>query len=105
MNHHPVLSYYFISVISTNFGKNLFGAYDKNRSMGKTGGKNLQTMKKIVLSVLNIVKSSYHLSMKRIRYEMSLDYEGEVEKLLSMLDEESIKKALESAENRRKKPV
>ena len=36
---------------------------------------------------------------------MSLDYEGEVEKLLSMLDEESIKKALESAENRRKKPV
>ena len=78
---------------------------DKNRSMGKTGGKNLQTMKKIVLSILNIVKVSYRLSMKRIRYEMSLDYEGEVEKLLSMLDEESIKKALESAENRQKKPV
>ena len=78
---------------------------DKNRSMGKTGGKNLQTMKKIVLSILNIVKASYRLSMKRIRYEMSLDYEGEVEKLLSMLDEESIKKALESAENRQKKPV
>lgn len=51
-------------------------------------------MKKIVLPVLNIVRVSYCLSMKRIRYEMSLDYEGEVEKLLSMLDEESIKKAL-----------
>ena len=77
---------------------------DKNRSMGKTGGKNLQTMKKIVLSILNIVKTSYKLSMKRIRYEMSLDYEGEAEKLLSMLDEESIKKAIERADTNRRKP-
>lgn len=69
---------------------------DKNTSMEKTGGKNLQIMKKIVLSVLNLVKTSYKLSMKRIRYELSLDYENEVEKMLSMLDVDSIRNVLQS---------
>lgn len=68
---------------------------DKNTSMAKTGAKNLQIMKKIVLSILNIVKASYKLSLKRIRYELSLDYEEEVEKMLSMLEMDSIKTALE----------
>ena len=67
---------------------------DKNTSMGKTSGKNLQIMKKIVLSILSLVKESYKISMKRIRYELSLDYENEIEKLLSMLDMESVEKAL-----------
>lgn len=69
---------------------------DKNTSMAKTGAKNLQIMKKIVLSILRLVKESYKLSMKRIRYELSLDYENGVERMLSMLDIESIKHALES---------
>lgn len=69
---------------------------DKNTSMAKTGAKNLQTMKKIALSILSLVKSSYKLSMKRIRYELSLDYENRAEKLLSMLDVDSIKEALQS---------
>lgn len=69
---------------------------DKNTSMAKTGAKNLQIMKKIVLSILRLVKESYKLSMKRIRYELSLDYENGVEKMLSMLDIDSIKHALES---------
>lgn len=69
---------------------------DKNKSMAKTGAKNLQIMKKIVLSILSLVKSSYKLSMKKIRYALSLDYENEIEKMLSMLDVNSIKEALES---------
>ena len=69
---------------------------DKNTSMAKAGAKNLQTMKKIVLSILALVKSSYKLSMKRIRYELSLDYVKGVEKMLSMLDVASIREALES---------
>ena len=69
---------------------------DKNTSMAKTGAKNLQIMKKIVLSILSLVKSSYKLSMKRIRYVLSLDYENEIEKMLSMLDVDSIREALES---------
>lgn len=69
---------------------------DKNTSMAKTGAKNLQIMKKIVLSILSLVKSSYKLSMKKIRYVLSLDYENEIEKMLSMLDVDNIKEALES---------
>ncbi len=69
---------------------------DKNTSMAKAGAKNLQTMKKIVLVILALVKNSYKLSMKRIRYELSLDYENGVEKMLSMLDVDSIREALES---------
>lgn len=67
---------------------------DKNTSMGKTSAKNLQIMKKIVLAILNLVKESYKISMKRIRYELSLDYENEIEKMLSMLDIDTVRKAL-----------
>ena len=69
---------------------------DKNRSMAKTGAKNLQSMKKIVMAVLNTVKTSYKLSMKRIRDELSLDYENEAERLPSMLDINAVKEALDS---------
>lgn len=72
---------------------------DKNRSMGKTSGKNLQIMKKITLAILGLVKESYKISMKRIRYELSLDYENEIEKMLSMLDIESIREALNPEKN------
>lgn len=71
---------------------------DKNTSMGKTSGKNLQIMKKIALSILGLVKESYKISMKRIRYELSLDYENEIERMLSMLDMESVKKVLNPEE-------
>ena len=54
--------------------------------MAKTGAKNLQTMKKIMMAVLNTVKANYRLSMKRIWYELSLDYENEAGRLLLMLD-------------------
>ena len=67
---------------------------DKNTSMAGTGAKNLQTMKKIALSILRLVKDSYRISMKRIRYELSLDYETEIEKILSLLNVESVKQAL-----------
>ncbi len=62
--------------------------------MGKTSAKNLQIMKKIALAILGVVKESYKISMKRIRYELSLDYENEIEKMLSMLDMESVERAL-----------
>lgn len=52
-------------------------------------------MKKIVMSILRLVKESYKISMKRIRYELSLDYENGVEKMLSMLDIDCIRQAME----------
>ena len=68
---------------------------DKNTTMDKTGAKNLQQLKKISMAILKLVKESYKLSMKRIRYVLSLNYEEEIEKLFSMLDINMIKEALE----------
>lgn len=76
---------------------------DKNTSMARTGAKNLQLMKKIVLAILNLVKSSYGLSMKRIRYVVSLNYEEEIEKMLSLLDINSVKKLLDTKQEKNKK--
>ena len=71
---------------------------DKNTSMAKTGAKNLQIMQKIALPILRLVKESYKISMKRIRYELSLDHEEGIGKMLSLLDINSVKSALRSAE-------
>ena len=68
---------------------------DKNTTMDKTGAKNLQQLKKISMAILKLVNESYKLSMKRIRYVLSLNYEEEIEKLFSMLDINMIKEALE----------
>lgn len=67
---------------------------DKNTSMAKTGAKNLQIMKKIVLAILGIVKESYKMSMPKMRYQLSISYEVEVEKLLSLLSIEAVKNVL-----------
>ena len=68
---------------------------DKNTTMDKTGAKNLQQLKKISMAILKLVKESYKLSMNRIRYVLSLNYEEEIEKIFSMLDIDMIKEALE----------
>jgi predicted transposase YbfD/YdcC len=67
---------------------------DKNKSMARNGAKNMQAMKKIVLAILEIVKSSYKLSMAKIRYKLSLNFEANVQKLLSLLSVEAIENAL-----------
>ena len=69
---------------------------DKNTSMAKTCTKNLPVMKKVALSILRLVRDSYKISMKRIRYDLSLDFENGIEKMLSLLDLDSIKKLIES---------
>lgn len=45
MNHHPVLLYRFIAVISTNVGKNLFGAYEN----GEDKKKNVKKFKNVIM--------------------------------------------------------
>jgi len=67
---------------------------DKNTSMAKTGAKNLQIMKKIVLAVLEIVKTSYKMSLSKIRYKLSLNFETNIENLLSLLSVNAVAKAL-----------
>lgn len=66
---------------------------DKNMSMVKQC-KKITNYEKIALGILDLLKESYKIRMKRIRYELSLDYENEIEKMLLMLDVESVKRLL-----------
>lgn len=47
---------------------------DKNTTMSKNGAKNLQIVKKIALSILRTVQTFYNVSLKMIRYRLSLDF-------------------------------
>lgn len=52
--------------------------YDKNTTMNKNGAKNLQIVKKIALSILRTVQTFYKVSLKMIRYRLSLDFDNEI---------------------------
>lgn len=62
----------------------------------KGGNHKFSYIAGIALAILGLVKESYKISMKRSQDEFSLDYENEIEKMLSMLDVDSIRESLES---------
>lgn len=55
---------------------------DNNTTVEKKASYNLQIMKKNALSVLNLVKEEYKLSIKKIRFKACLSPEIEVPKML-----------------------
>lgn len=63
---------------------------DQNTSMEKNGAKNLQVLKKVAMRLLKMVKGLYKLSLNKIRYTLSLDFENEIKKVLSVLDVKNI---------------
>lgn len=67
---------------------------DKNTTMAKTGAKNLQIIKKIALALLKLVQTLYNCSLKLIRYNLSLSFEKEIEKIFKMLNTQDLKKAM-----------
>ncbi|MGO1820285.1 MAG: ISAs1 family transposase [Senegalia sp. (in: firmicutes)] len=67
---------------------------DKNTTMSKTGAKNLQIIKKIVLTILKTVQTFYNISLKMIRYRLSLDFENEISNLFKLLDVDGLKVVL-----------
>ncbi len=67
---------------------------DKNTTLSKTGAKNLQIMKKIALTILKMVQNFYNVSLKMIRYRLSLDYENEISNIFKLLDVEGLKAVL-----------
>lgn len=59
---------------------------DHNTTVNKTALMNLQIINKFCLSILNKVKSYYNgISLKKIRYKLSIDFETEFVNLLSYL--------------------
>lgn len=58
---------------------------DKNTTANKTALMNLQIINKFCLAILNKVKSYYSMSLKKIRYQLSIDFENEFIDLLCYL--------------------
>ncbi|KYH35070.1 hypothetical protein CLTEP_09750 [Clostridium tepidiprofundi DSM 19306] len=67
---------------------------DKNTTMSKNGAKNLQIVKKIALAILRTVQTFYKVSLKMIRFKLSLDFENEISTIFKLLNVEDLKKAL-----------
>lgn len=63
---------------------------DKNLCSQKEAQKNLNILRKFCLNILKIAQPSYKLSIKNIRFKLSMNFEKEFPKLISLLDTESI---------------
>ena len=58
---------------------------DKNKTLEKNGAKNLGILRRISLMILKLVQVFYNKSMKLIMYELSLDFENEIENIFKLL--------------------
>ena len=63
---------------------------DKNTTMRNNGAKNLQIVKKIALSILRTVQTFYKVSLKMIRYRLSLDFDNEISTIFKLLNVEDL---------------
>lgn len=64
---------------------------DKNKTLEKNGAKNLGILRRIALMILKLVQVFYNKSMKLIMYELSLDFENEIENIFKILKPDLIK--------------
>lgn len=68
----------------------IFFKEDKNKTLEKNGAKNLGILRRIALMILKLVQAFYNKSMKLIMYELSLDFENEIENIFKLLKPELI---------------
>ena len=63
---------------------------DKNKTLEKNGARNLGIIRRIALMILKLVQTFYKKSMKLIMFELSLDFENEIENIFKLLKPEAI---------------
>ena len=68
---------------------------DANRTLEKNGARNLGILKRICLAVLKFVQTYYNLSLNKIRFLLSIDFEKEIENVFKLLNTNDIAKLLE----------
>lgn len=68
---------------------------DANKTLEKNGAKNLGILKRICLSILKFVQTYYNLSLNKIRFLLSIDFEHEIENVFKLLNTDDIAKLLE----------
>ena len=68
---------------------------DKNKTLEKNGAKNLGILRRIVLNILKFVQCYYNkMSLKLIRFDISMDVEDGLEKVFKLLNTKQIKSLL-----------
>lgn len=69
---------------------------DSNTTLEKNGAKNLSILKRIALNIIKLVQCFYNISLKLIRYKISMNTEEELEKIFKTINTAQIKSMLEN---------
>lgn len=64
--------------------------------MEKNGAKNLSILRRIALNIIKLVQCFYNISLKLIRYKISMNTEEELEKIFKTINIDKIKSMLEN---------
>ena len=59
------------------------------------GAKNLSILRRIALNIIKLVQCFYNISLKLIRYKISMNTEEELEKIFKTINTDKIKSILE----------
>lgn len=71
---------------------------DNNTTLEKNGAKNLSILKRIALNIIKLVQCFYNVSLKLIRYKISMNTELELENIFKIINTQQIKSMLENQE-------
>lgn len=69
---------------------------DSNTTLEKNGARNLSILKRIALNIIKLVQCFYNISLKLIRYKISINTEEELEKIFKTINTNQIKSMLEN---------
>ena len=69
---------------------------DDNTTLEKNGARNLSVLKRIALNIIKLVQCFYNISLKLIRYKISMNTEEELEKIFKTINTMQIKSMLEN---------
>ena len=69
---------------------------DSNTTLEKNGARNLSILKRIALNIIKLVQCFYNISLKLIRYKISINTEEELEKIFKTINTKQIKPMLEN---------
>ena len=69
---------------------------DSNTTLEKNGARNLSILKRIALNIIKLVQCFYNISLKLIRYKISINTEEELEKIFKTINTNQIKPMLEN---------
>lgn len=69
---------------------------DNNTTLEKNGARNLSVLKRISLNIIKLVQCFYNISLKLIRYKISMNTEEELEQIFKTINTSQIKSMLET---------